>query len=193
MATAEAKNGAAPEAEKPAAPAASGGIKSFLPLIISVALMPALAFGMTKFVLLPKLEKAMNPGAKTEAAGSKESAAPAGEGKEGEKGGEKGSGKSKFTVPMSKLLVNVSGTMGTRYLMTSLTLVGKNGDFKGKIEDNMDQLKDLASSALRSKTIADLEKPDAHNVIRSELISVFNNALGGPEVQEIYITELAIQ
>ena len=31
------------------------------------------------------------------------------------------------------------------------------------------------------------------NVIRSELMTVLNNALGGPFVQEIYITELAIQ
>ena len=33
-------------------------------------------------------------------------------------------GKPKVTVPMNKILVNVAGTMGTRYLMTSITLVG---------------------------------------------------------------------
>jgi flagellar FliL protein len=57
----------------------------------------------------------------------------------------------------------------------------------------MDQLKDLATGTLSSKTISDLEKPGARNVIRAELMTVFNNALGGPLVQEIYITELAIQ
>ncbi|MGH7973851.1 MAG: flagellar basal body-associated FliL family protein [Limisphaerales bacterium] len=41
--------------------------------------------------------------------------------------------------------------------------------------------------------MADLEKPGARNLIRSELISGFNNILGGPLVQEIYLTEFAIQ
>ena len=57
----------------------------------------------------------------------------------------------------------------------------------------MDQLKDLARSTLSSKTIADLEKPGAVNLIKTELIAVFNNALGESVVKEIYIPEMAIQ
>ncbi len=83
--------------------------------------------------------------------------------------------------------------MGTRYLMTSVTLVGSNPDFASKIEENKAQLMDLANGTLSTKTISDLEKPGARNVIRAELMTVFNNALGSPLVQEIYITELAIQ
>lgn len=103
-------------------------------------------------------------------------------------------GKFKVTVPLgSKILVNVAGTMGTRYLMTSITLAGTDPDMKAKIDQNKDQLMDLATSTLCTKTIADLEKPGARNVIRAELMTVFNNALGGPLIKEIYITELAIQ
>jgi hypothetical protein len=51
----------------------------------------------------------------------------------------------------------------------------------------------LANGTLMTKTITDLEKPDSRNIIRSELLTVFNNALGGPVIQEIYITEQAIQ
>jgi flagellar FliL protein len=94
---------------------------------------------------------------------------------------------------MSKILVNVAGTMGTRYLMTSITLVGVNEGIRAKFEENKDQLMDLATSTLSTKTISDLEKPGARNVIRSELITVFNDALGGPYITEIYITEMAIQ
>ena len=47
--------------------------------------------------------------------------------------------------------------------------------------------------ALRLKTLADLEKPTAQNLIRTELIAGFNSILGGPVVQEIYFTEFAIQ
>ena len=177
------------EAEaKASAPAGRGGVKAWLPLLAAVLTMPVLAYATTQFVLLPKLQKSLN---QSQAAPAAPSAAdsPA-EGKDGDK---TASGKTKVTVALSKMLVNVSGTMGTRYLMTSVTLVGNTPDFKSKIDDNKDQLMDLATGTLSSKTISDLEKPGARNVIRSELMTVFNNALGAPLVQEIYITELAIQ
>jgi flagellar FliL protein len=169
--------------------APGGGLKPWLPLIVAVVCMPMLAFATMRLVLLPKLERAVNqtkPGAAV-------SNAPA-EAARSEKEGEKAGGdKAKVTVALSKMLVNVAGTMGTRYLMTSVTLVGNTTDFKSKIDENKDQLMDLATSTLSSKTIADLEKPGARNVIRAELMTVFNEALGAPLVQEIYITELAIQ
>ncbi len=89
--------------------------------------------------------------------------------------------------------MNVSGSLGTRYLLTSLTLSGADASFKTRIDTNRDRLLDLASSTLSTKTIADLEKPGARNLIRAELISAFNSALGGGVVREIYFTEFAIQ
>ena len=186
----EAQEAGAPEGgEAPeAAPKAPGALKAWLPLIVAVVTMPLLAFATTRFVLLPHMEKAL--GAKAAAAPEEAAASTA------SSASEPGSGKvvsTKVTVPMNKLLVNVAGTMGTRYLMTSVTLVGNTADFKDRIENNKDQLMDLATGTLCGKTIADLEKPGARNVIRSELMTVLNNALGGPVIQEIYITELAIQ
>ena len=180
------------EAEAKADVAASrgGALKTWLPLGVAVLTMPVLAYATTQFVLLPKLKHAMNPAATATAAAGEPSAEAGAAGKDGDK---TAAGKTKVTVALSKMLVNVSGTMGTRYLMTSVTLVGNTPDFKNKIDDNKDQLMDLATGTLSSKTISDLEKPGARNVIRSELLTVFNNALGGSLVQEIYITELAIQ
>lgn len=188
-----ADNGKASGEEKAAAPAAGGGggkLKAFIPLIATVLIMPGLAFAMTKFVLLPKLTKGLNQAEAAPAATP--SAAPADAPADAKSDG-KPATKVKKTVSINKLLVNVAGTMGTRYLMSSITLVGNTPDFEDKINDNMDQLKDLATGTLSSKTISDLEKPGARNVIRAELISVFNSALGAPLVQEIYITEMAIQ
>ena len=190
--TSEAQAGA--ETADKAAAKPGGGLKAWLPLITAVVTMPVLAFATTRFVLLPKMQHSLSQGADASVApeapaAPAESATPAkGEGSKGVAGG-----KTKVMVPMTKMLVNVSGTMGTRYLMTSVTLVGNTPDFKNKIDDNKDQLMDLATSTLSSKTISDLEKPGARNVIRSELLTVLNNALGGSVVQEIYITELAIQ
>jgi flagellar FliL protein len=180
-----ADNGKPAETPEAAAPAGKG-FKAWLPLIAAVITMPALAFATTRFFILPKLERDLAVGKPPGAAGGGEAKT---EGKE-EKGG---SGKVKIPVNLNKILVNVAGTMGTRYLMTSLTLVGTSADFATKIEENKPQLLDLANGTLSTKTISDLEKPGARNVIRAELTTVFNNALGGPLVQEIYITELAIQ
>jgi flagellar FliL protein len=183
---------ASAEAEAPGAPAAvaapQGGIKAWLPLIITVLLMPALAFATTKFVLVPQMKKSL--GAATAPAAPAPENAASGETKDAPTGE---GAKTKVKIPMTKILVNVAGTMGTRYLMTSITLVGSSEEFRAKFEDNKDQLMDLATTALSTKTISDLEKPGARNVIRAELITVFNNALGGPWVAEIYITEMAIQ
>jgi flagellar basal body-associated protein FliL len=51
----------------------------------------------------------------------------------------------------------------------------------------------MACGALATKTLADLEKPDARNLIRTQLITGFNNILGDSVVREIYLTEFAIQ
>ncbi len=94
---------------------------------------------------------------------------------------------------MNKLLVNVAGTMGSRYLLVSLSLVSTDDEFKNKVAEMEPQLRDAACGTLATKTLADLEKPGARNLIRSELLAGFNTVLGGDVVQEIYLTEFAIQ
>jgi len=186
-------NGADEKTAAAAASASGGGMKSFLPIIVTLVLMPALAWAMTTFVLIPKVQKAIG-GAPTESAEAGEAKAAdekhaAKDSKE--KGKEKGGAKQ--SVNMTKLLVNVAGTMGSRYLLTSLTLSGAGADFRLKIEKHDAQLRDMACAALATKTITDLEKPGARNLVRSELLTGFNNILGPNVVQEIYITEFAIQ
>jgi flagellar protein FliL len=186
--------------------AKGGGFQAWLPLIVSIVLMPVLAFATTKFLILPKVVEAREAsgpeGVHEEGHGDTRHDGGEKEGKEKEHARPKdgkdskdsaGKGKKKQNVPISKVIVNVAGSMGTRYLMTSFTLVGTQNDFKSLIEENKDQLLDLANAAMASKTISDLEKPGARNQIRAELISIFNNALGGGLVQEIYFTEFAVQ
>lgn len=178
------------------APAKSGGAAGWMPLIVMIVLMPALAFAMTQFVLVPKLKKGLGVSA------SAESSAPAAEGGGG--GGEgdskgaaktkkEGSNSKKESVSMNKLLVNVAGTMGARYLLVSLSVVGGGSNFKAEMESHDAQLRDMAQSALSTKNLTDLEKPGARNLIRNELISGFNNILGDGTVEEIYFPEFAIQ
>jgi flagellar protein FliL len=168
----------APAGASPSQPRPAGGIKAWLPLIITVVAMPLLAYATTAFLLVPKVVRALET-ASPEAAGNVDthSNAP----------------KNRQSATLSKMVVNVAGTMGTRFLLCSITLVGTSPDLKGRVEEHRDQLLDLATSALGIKTIADLEKPGARNQLRTELLSIFNSAFGGNFVDEIYITELAIQ
>jgi flagellar basal body-associated protein FliL len=185
-------------------PAQSGGLKAMLPMILTIVLMPVLAFVMTNYVLLPKLTVAMGRSAPDETHGGEQAQDDGGHGESaaghgatagaghGETAALK-SGKGKTKVAMGKLVVNVSGSLGSRLLLCSVTLMGTAMDFKSVVEENDDMLRDLASSVLASKTISDLEKPDSRNLIRAELTSQFNASLRRGLVEEIYITELAIQ
>ncbi|HTH47190.1 MAG TPA: flagellar basal body-associated FliL family protein [Candidatus Limnocylindria bacterium] len=188
---------AAAAAEVPAAAASGGGFKAWLPLLANLILMPAIAYGVAVYVLLPKLNStAPAAGAVAEEhaeakEGGEHGAKPGAEKKEG-KGAELVGGK--IAVPLgNKVLVNVSGTMGTRYLMVSITLVGTEPGLKDEVEKHDAQLRDAAASTLASKTIIDLEKPGARNMIRTELVAAFNSVLGGNTVSEIYLPEFAIQ
>jgi flagellar FliL protein len=169
------------QAASAAAPS-SGGFKAWLPLIIMIVLMPALAYAMTTFVIVPKLQKGR---------GGATASAPAAE--PGAKPKKESAATKKESVPINKLLVNVAGTMGARYLLVSLSVVGSGADFKTQMESHDAQLRDMAQGALRTKTLADLEKPASQNMIRNELISGFNNILGEGSVEEIYFPEFAIQ
>jgi flagellar FliL protein len=185
----------AEEAQKQPAPAAAtppaqtqSPIKAWLPLATNVLLMPALAYAITVFVLVPKLQSPAPP-AETAASHAEAEAGGASSASESSLGG-----KRKHTCPLGgKVLVNIAGTMGTRYLLANLTLVSPKPTLKDLVERNDAELRDVAASVLASKTIADLEKPGARNLIRSELMSVFNNVLGDGAVTELYLTEFAVQ
>jgi flagellar FliL protein len=175
----EATGTEAQEKSAPTKAAGGGGMKAWLPLIVTMVLMPALAFGVAQFVILPQLQKGLG----IKAAGGETASSAKKEG---------GDAKEE-SVLMSKLLVNVADTMGARYLLVSLSVVGTTTDFKQKMADHDAQLRDMACGDLATKTLADLEKPGERNAIRNELITGFNNILGDSVVQQIYLTEFAIQ
>ncbi len=173
-----------------------------------VVLMPALSFAMTRFVLAPRLVRAVStsesadsdaaPAAPEQKADAPKTAEAKSENSKDKTAGgktDKGKGQNGKHVlaPLGKVLVNISGSMGSRYLMANLTLVGNTADLPERVDSSKDQLMDLASGVLYSKSISDLEQPGARNLIRNELRMVFNNALGDGVVQEIYITEFVIQ
>ena len=180
---------------------------AWMPVIANLLLMPALAYVTMVYLVVPKLQKPPASEEGAEEGGSAEHGTPAAAehgkatpkeskeyGKPAAHGEAKGAAKgAKISVPLSKsILVNVMGSMGTRYIMGNFTLVGTGGDFEGKVKDTDAQLRDAAAGVMSSKTLQDLEKPGARNLVRTELITVFNSILGG-KVQDIFMTEFAVQ
>src|SRR5579872_5105543 len=88
-------------------PKPSGGFKPWLPLVVALVAMPVLAYATTRFVLLPKLQRAL---ALPASAATPESA-PDTSASAGGESGKNAPAKTKVMVPLSKMLVNVAGTM----------------------------------------------------------------------------------
>ena len=174
---------AAPQ-EKPA-----GAWKAWLPLSVTMVVMPLVAYGVTTFILVPQMQKSLVAAGVAPAKANQPTHAGA-EGASSEATAQAGQGPN---VTLNKLLVNVAGTMASRYLLTSITLVGASPDFASRVAKNEPQLRDMASGLMMMKTIDNLEKPGARNLLRGELIAGFNTILGDAAVQELYFTEFAIQ
>ena len=176
----EPQEGAAPKAAK--TPGVWG------PVIAMLILMPAITYGMTQFVILPKIRGTV---------GEQKAQAAAGHGKSEAKGkGEHGKGadtNGQFTYDFDNVVVNLSGAMGTRYLKTSFTTYSENADLKKVIDENKKQLLDVAITVLGSRTLADLEQPGAKNVVRSDLMANFNQAVKSDLINQIYFSEFVVQ
>lgn len=202
--------GAAPEgaaaAHPPAAPAKSGGIGAWLPVIAALILAPVATWATVEFVVLPRLQKKIAAAsAPADAHGTAEPAAAPAEGhggggghgaakpaKEG-KGGKEGAG-SGAGYEFQNVVVNLAGTMGTRYLKTSFLVTAAPGaDVRGAFEGNKPRLTDVTLNVLSSLTLADLEEPGAKNVIREKLVMAYNQALGKRVADQVYFSDFVIQ
>ena len=158
-----------------------------MPVIAVLVLMPAISFAATQFLILPRLRSVLGE-QKANGAGGKEAEHHGG--KEG-KGGEHEAGK--FACDFENVVVNLSGSLGTKYLKSSFTFNSSNPNLKKLVEENKKQLLDVAINVLSSRSLADLEPAGAKNVVRSDLMAHFNEALHSDLIEQIYFTEFVIQ
>jgi flagellar FliL protein len=186
--------GAAPAAAP--APAASGGIKAWLPTILTLILAPACTWAVGQFVLIPQLQKKLSAAPTAEEASAEPAHAEGGEGghggghggKEG-KDGKEGSPNYEF----QNVVVNLAGTMGTRYLKTTFLVTGAEPNIKSVFESNKPRLTDVTLNVLSSLSLADLEEPGAKNVLREKLVAAYNQALGKKVAEQVYFSDFVVQ
>ena len=169
-------------------PGAKGALSSWLPVIAAVLLAPVATWATVEFVVLPRMLKKLSAPAVAAAAPA---AAPAegGEAKKGEGGKESGPPGYEF----SSVVVNLSGTMGTRYLKTSFLVTGSDANIKGIFEAAKPRLTDVTLNVLSSLSLADLEEPGSKNVIRERLVGAYNQALGKKVAEQVYFSDFVIQ
>lgn len=200
----------APPADKHAAPAAAAadaapkaggkGIATFIPLIAVVVLAPALSWGVGQFVLLPQLKKQLavpiDPkAAVAPAADAPPAEAPEASGKEGKEGkGKKGEvAAPSNTYEFSNVVVNLAGTMGTRYLKTTFIVTGSEKNIRSTFDTNKAKLLDVTLNVLSALSLSDLEEAGAKNLIREKLIGAYNQALGKKTVDQVYFSDFVVQ
>jgi flagellar protein FliL len=172
---------AAPVAPPPAS-APRAGIAAWLPAIAVVLLAPVVTWATVEFVLIPRLQKQLSAPV---AEASAEKGAGHGHGKEGKDG-------ATPNYEFQNIVVNLNGTMGTRYLKTSFMVTGEAG-IKAAFEGNKPRLTDVTLNVLSSLTLADLEEPGAKNVIREKLVGAYNQALGRKVAEQVYFSDFVIQ
>lgn len=180
----------------PAAPA-EGIVKKWLPAMLAIILAPAATYAIAQFVLLPRLQaKLAAPPAAGAPNGADAALGHAGETPpEAGKGGHGGTkavavGNYEFT----NVVVNLAGTMGTRYLKTSFIVTGVNkGSTMAIFEEQKAKLTDITLNVLSSLTLADLEEPGSKNVLREKLVSAYNQTLGKRLVEQVYFSDFVIQ
>jgi flagellar FliL protein len=186
------KNAAAADAATPGGSAAIATLlKLWLPPLLAVILAPVACFAVSEFVLLPRLQKKLSESAagRLPAATGAENG-DAKQGKDGKGQGKDGGGTYEFT----NVVVNLAGTMGTRYLKTSFVVTGApEASVKSAFETNKAKLTDITLNVLSSLTLADLEEPGSKNVLREKLVAAYNQALGKRVVEQVYFSDFVVQ
>jgi flagellar FliL protein len=182
-----AKPATPPEAAAADSAAAPKAASPWPALMAAVILMPAISYATAEFLLLPKLRGLISESTVSAHAEKSEGShgGAHGKGKEG--------GKAEASYDFEGVVVNLSGSMGTRFLKASFTTLGTNPELPKIMAERKKQLLDVAINVLSSRSMADLEVPGAKNVVRNELQANFNQALKSDLVEQIYFTDFVIQ
>lgn len=165
--------------------ARGGAIGAWIPALVAIVLAPAASWAVAQYVMLPMLQKKLaQPVTPAEIA-----AAPAPQ----LKNGKAAPGATPPTYEFNNIVVNLAGTMGTRYLKTTFIVTGADDTLKGIFDDNKARLTDVTLNVLSSLTLSDLEEPGSKNVLREKLVSAYNQALGRKVADQVYFSDFVVQ
>jgi flagellar FliL protein len=183
----------APAATTPAADSPkrslSGLLISLAPVVIVLVATPVLTWAVATFLLMPRLEKRL-ASAVADTAPAPKASAPAETAVEPKKGEP---GAPTNTFEFSNVVVNLAGTMGTRYLKTTFLVTGTDTNLHNVFESNKAKLTDITLNVLSSISLPDLEEAGAKNLIREKLVAAYNQALSKRMADQVYFSDFVVQ
>lgn len=159
-----------------------GGGGGMMPVLLIILLMPVMSFAMFKFLIIPMI-KAEIP----------EPGEMAHEIKAEDVHVETASGNLEHKVSFEGITANLKGAAQTRFIRVSVVLRSDDPNLPDVVAKNDDRIKEVITSVLRSKTLANLEEPEIKNTIRNQMKQGFEHVLGQPIVEEITIPEFVVQ
>lgn len=102
-------------------------------------------------------------------------------------------GEPKDVAQPDKIVVNVAKSNGRAYAVVRLSLKGGGDELIPQINLNRERLLDVATGTLSSKTLEEIDNPGFRNLLRSELLTLFNQVLNGNVISEVVITDFVTQ
>lgn len=171
------------ESEEKAKPAKSGG-SPWIPVAIMIVMVPCISYALTSFLLVPKITHSIKATVGT-IHNNREKAES--EGPQGEGAGQV------FTYDFENVIANLSGSLHSRYVKVSFTVEGSELDFVERVERSKAKIIDATLGVLSTIELMDLEKPEARNLIRNDLLASFEATLNGDLIQHLYFSEFVVQ
>lgn len=187
---AEKSESVAPAATADTGDKKKGGAGALVPALLAIVLAPVVTFAVAKFVLIPQLRKEL---AAPTAAGEPVHAAEAPAAAEGR--GKSGHGSTVSPAAgytFENVVVNLAGSMGTRYLKTTFLVTG-DPNIRSVFEEKKPVLVDVTINVLSSLSLADLEEAGSKNVIREKLVQSYNQTLGRKVAEQVFFSDFVVQ
>jgi flagellar FliL protein len=156
-------------------------MKSIAILAGVVLIMAGAAFVVTKMVIKPAM-----------AIRSAGVTAPPEKEKKAESAGEDAESKAEVYL-VSNLLVNPTGTGGTRYLSASVGLQVTSPVSLEKLRLRDLQVRDLLILVLSSRTVEELTDSRSREQMRKEILGRLNQLLGGDQLSAVYFVDYVLQ
>jgi flagellar protein FliL len=171
------------QAAQQAAAGASKARSPWLAVAAVIILVPGISFALTQYLLIPHIKAAVS---ESQPKASSADAASSGSGKPS-------NGKGVYSFDFPAVVVNLAGTMGTRYLKVTFTVFSSSPDLQRILTEDKPHLLDTTLSVLSSRSLADLETPGAMELVSKDLVAHFNKALDSDIVSQIYFSEFVVQ